>query len=265
MQTIIQHFQTKKNNEKISVVTCYDASFARIISASPIDAILVGDSLGMVVQGYESTLPVTLEEMIYHSKCVKRGAYKKFIISDLPFLSYQSSVESGILSAGKLIKESLVDAVKIEGAGKKNIQLIKELTEMGIPVMGHLGLTPQSFQVLGGYKVQGKDPADAKKIQEDAIELENAGVFSLVLEMIPSDLGEKITKIMKIPTIGIGAGPYTDGQVLVINDLLGMDAQFSPKFLKKYNNLHGSILNSLSEYHSDVKKGLFPGQENSFY
>lgn len=264
MQTIIQYFQSKKNIQKISVVTCYDASNARIISKSPIDAILVGDSLGMVVQGYDSTLPVTLDDMIYHSKCVKRGSQNKYIISDLPFLSYQSSVESGILSAGKLTKETLADAIKIEGAGKKNIRLIKELNEIGIPVMGHLGLTPQSFQILGGYRVQGKEPESAKKILDDALKLEDAGVFSIVLEMVPAELAEKITKKIKIPTIGIGAGSSTDGQVLVLNDLLGMDPRFSPKFLKKYNNLYDAILNSLVEYHSDVVNHVFPGQENSF-
>lgn len=264
MQTITQYFQNKKNKDKISIITCYDASFAKIISETEIDCILVGDSLGMVIQGYDSTIPVTLDQIIYHTQCVKRGAKNKFIIADLPFLSYQSSLETGILSAGKVFKETLADAVKIEGAGVKNIDLVKNLTEMGIPVMGHLGLTPQSYQILGGYKVQGKDELSANKIYEDAIQLQNAGVFSIVLEMIPMELGRRITEKVKVPTIGIGAGMYTDGQVLVLNDLLGMNKEFSPKFLKKYTNLHEVIKNSVSDYAKDVRLNLFPDIDNSF-
>ena len=234
MQTIINLYKEKFNKrEKISVVTCYDASFAKIISEIEMDSILVGDSLGMVVQGYNSTLPVTLDEMIYHTKAVKRGAPNKYIICDLPFLSYQVSVEQGVSAGGLAIKETGCDAVKLEGANEIALETIRRLTDMGVPVMGHLGLTPQSYQVLGGYKVQGKDEKGAEKILNDAVALENAGVFSIVLEMLPEVLGEKITNALTIPTIGIGAGRHTSGQVLVINDLLGVNAEFKPKFLKR--------------------------------
>jgi 3-methyl-2-oxobutanoate hydroxymethyltransferase len=264
MKTIIQFFQNKKNSEKISIVTCYDASFSRIVSTSNVDCILVGDSLGMVLQGHDSTLPVTLDEMIYHTKSVKRGSGDKYIITDLPFLSYQTSLESGLISAGKVIKESGADAVKIEGGGSRNLEIIQTLTEIGVPVMGHLGLTPQYFQVLGGYKVQGKDSKQADKIIKDALEIERAGAFSIVLEMIPEELGEKITKALQIPTIGIGAGSKTDGQVLVLYDLLGMNPNFSPKFLKKFSHLAETIEVALNQYNDEVKNSLFPGKENSF-
>jgi 3-methyl-2-oxobutanoate hydroxymethyltransferase len=264
MKTIIQFFQNKKNIEKISIVTCYDASFSKIISYSNIDSILVGDSLGMVVQGHDSTLPVTLDEMIYHTKSVKRGCNNKYIITDLPFLSYQTSLEVALTSAGKVMKETGADAVKIEGGGHRNLEVIRTLTEMGIPVMGHLGLTPQSFQVLGGYKVQGKDPEHAEKILQDAIEIQNAGAFSIVLEMIPEELGDTISRSLHIPTIGIGAGSKTDGQVLVLYDLLGMNPDFNPKFLKKYLNLAESIEDALNLYASQVQTSTFPGKENSF-
>jgi len=264
MKTIIQFFQNKKNVEKISIVTCYDASFSKIISNSNIDSILVGDSLGMVVQGHDSTLPVTLDEMIYHTKAVKRGCSNKYVITDLPFLSYQTSLEVALTSAGKVMKETGADAIKIEGGGYRNLEVIRNLTEMGVPVMGHLGLTPQSFQVLGGYKVQGKEPKHAEKILQDAIEIQNAGAFSLVLEMIPEELGEAISKSLNIPTIGIGAGSKTDGQVLVLYDLLGMNPDFSPKFLKKYLNLAESIENALNQYTFQVQSSTFPGKENSF-
>ncbi|MCB1175950.1 MAG: 3-methyl-2-oxobutanoate hydroxymethyltransferase, partial [Leptospiraceae bacterium] len=226
--------------------------------------ILVGDSLGMVIQGHESTVPVTLDEMIYHTKAVKRGNSDTPVICDLPFLSYQKSVPDGIESAGRVMKESFADAIKIEGASSKVLVLIKELTEMGIPVVGHLGLTPQSYQVLGGYKVQGKDEESAEKMLEDALSLEEAGVFSIVLEMIPESLGQKITKSLKIPTIGIGAGRHTSGQVLVIYDLLGMNTEFKPRFLKKYAELGKTIRESLNKYSIEVKKGGFPGSENIF-
>ncbi len=264
MKTIIQFFHSKKNKEKISIVTCYDASFSRIVSISNIDVILVGDSLGMVVQGHDSTLPVTLDEMIYHTKSVKRGSGEKYIITDLPFLSYQTSLESALTSAGRVMKESGADAVKIEGGGKRNLEIIQTLTEIGVPVMGHLGLTPQSYQVLGGYRVQGKDSKDADKILEDAIEMERAGAFSIVLEMVPEELGEKISKALQISTIGIGAGSKTDGQVLVLYDLLGMNPHFSPKFLKKFSNLAETIEIALNQYSLEVKKNVFPAKENSF-
>lgn len=265
MQTIINIFREKfTKKEKISVVTCYDSSFAKIIAETEMDTILVGDSLGMVIQGHNSTMPVTLEEMIYHTKNVKRGAPNKFIICDLPFLSYQVSVEQGVSAGGRAIKETGCDAVKLEGATEIALQTIRQLTEIGVPVMGHLGLTPQSYQVLGGYKVQGKDEKTAEKILQDAIALEKAGAFSIVLEMLPESLGEKITNTISIPTIGIGAGRHTSGQVLVINDLLGVSADFKPKFLKRFADLHSITKQALTAYDKEVKEGKFPEEENIF-
>jgi 3-methyl-2-oxobutanoate hydroxymethyltransferase len=264
MKTIIQFFQNKKNKEKISVITCYDASFARLVSKTNIDCILVGDSLGMVIQGFNSTVPVTLDEMIYHTKSVKRGSTNKYVICDLPFLSYHTSLENAVFSAGKVLKETEADAVKLEGASNNILEIINRLTDIGIPVMGHLGLTPQSYQTLGGYRVQGKDTKEAEKIYDDAHALEKAGVFSIVLEMIPSSLGKKISESLTIPTIGIGAGVDTDGQVLVLYDLLGMNNDFDPKFLKKYANLEEIIKNSLNTYHEETINSAFPKPENSF-
>ncbi|MDX1958657.1 MAG: 3-methyl-2-oxobutanoate hydroxymethyltransferase [Leptospiraceae bacterium] len=265
MATIIDYFSKKKESSlPISIVTCYDYSFARLVAQTSIDVILVGDSLGMVIQGHDNTLPVTLEEMIYHTKAVKRGAVGKYIIADLPFLSYQISVEEGIRSAGKLIKETGCDAVKLEGASAKTLEIIEALCEIGIPVMGHLGLTPQSFQTLGGFKVQGKNENTANKIFEDSIELEKSGVFSMVLEMLPEKLGQKISSSLMIPTIGIGAGRYTDGQVLVMNDLLGMNEEFHPKFLKKFANLSEIVRNSLQNFAKEVLTKKFPSEENRF-
>jgi 3-methyl-2-oxobutanoate hydroxymethyltransferase len=265
MNTIINFFkESKLNKKKISVVTCYDYSFSKLISETEIDSILVGDSLGMVIQGHNSTLPVTLDEIIYHTKAVKKGSGKKWVIADLPFLSYQVSVESCIFSSGRILKETDADAVKLEGATEEILESIFKLQKMGVPVMGHLGLTPQSFQVLGGYKVQGKNEKQSKEILEDAKKLEQAGVFSIVLEMLPESLGDKISNELKIPTIGIGAGKFTDGQVLVLQDLLGMNENFSPKFLKKFANLSSEIKNSLNEYNHEVKENTFPSKENSF-
>lgn len=265
MQTIINLYREKfQKKEKISVATCYDASFAKIIAETEMDSILVGDSLGMVFQGNNSTMPVTLEEMIYHTKAVKRGAPNKFIICDLPFLSYQISVEQGVSAGGLVIKETGCDAIKLEGATDIALQSIRQLTEIGVPVMGHLGLTPQSYQVLGGYKVQGKDEKTADKILQDAIALEKAGAFSIVLEMLPESLGEKITKAISIPTIGIGAGRHTSGQVLVINDLLGIAADFKPKFLKRFADLHSIAKQALASYDREVKQGSYPAEENVF-
>jgi 3-methyl-2-oxobutanoate hydroxymethyltransferase len=265
MQTIINLYREKfQKKEKISVVTCYDASFAKIIAETEMDSILIGDSLGMVFQGNNSTMPVTLEEMIYHTRAVKRGAPNKFIICDLPFLSYQISVEQGVSAGGLVIKETGCDAIKLEGATDIALQSIRQLTEIGVPVMGHLGLTPQSYQVLGGYKVQGKDEKTADKILQDAIALEKAGAFSIVLEMLPEPLGEKITKAISIPTIGIGAGRHTSGQVLVINDLLGIASDFKPKFLKRFADLNSIAKQALASYDREVKQGSYPAEENVF-
>ncbi|WCL49220.1 3-methyl-2-oxobutanoate hydroxymethyltransferase [Leptospira sp. GIMC2001] len=264
MKNIVNFFQEKKNKSPISVVTCYDYTFAKLVAATDIDCILVGDSLGMVIQGHNSTLPVTLDEMIYHTKAVRRGAPEKFIIADMPFLSYQTSLEEGIRSAGKIMKESGADAVKLEGGNDDCFELVHRLVECGIPVMGHLGLTPQSYQTLGGYKVQAKDDASAEILLEDSMSLEEAGAFSIVLEMIPESVGKKVSEKIFIPTIGIGAGRYTDGQVLVINDLLGMNSEFTPKFLKKYADLSTTTKSAIQTYHEEVVGKKFPEEKNCF-
>ncbi|PJZ42016.1 3-methyl-2-oxobutanoate hydroxymethyltransferase [Leptospira kmetyi] len=254
----------KKGKEKISVVTCYDFSFARILNETEVDCILVGDSLGMVFQGNSSTLPVTLEEMIYHTKAVRRGAPDKFIVADLPFLSYQTSIEDGIRSAGKMMKETDCDAVKIEGGSDFICELVGILKQIGVPVIGHLGLTPQSVHVFGGHRVQGKGEESGAKLLREAIALSESGAFSMVLEMIPAELGKKVSQEAGVPTIGIGAGPDCDGQVLVLNDLLGTDPNFQPKFLKKFSDLHSIVKSAVGNYNKEVKSGEFPGKDHSF-
>ncbi|MBN1501658.1 MAG: 3-methyl-2-oxobutanoate hydroxymethyltransferase [Spirochaetes bacterium] len=260
----INDFRTKKQkNEKIKVITSYDYSTAVIVNESDIDAVLVGDSLGMVFCGYETTIPVTPEEMIYHTKAVKRGAADKFIITDLPYLSYHVSDDDTLQICGKIFKESGCHAVKLEG-GSEFSGRIKLLTNASIPVMGHLGLTPQSVHKFGGFKVQGRDDDKAEKMISDAKSIENAGAFAIVLEAIPEKLAALITQAVSIPTIGIGAGRYVDGQVLVINDLLGYNRNFNPRFVRKYRNYNDDILNALNEYCEDVDKQIFPAEENSF-
>ena len=262
---IINLFREKKKNQKrISMVTCYDHSFAKIIAQTEIDCILVGDSLGMVFQGQSNTIPVTLEQMIYHTQAVKRGCPEKPVICDMPFLSYHVSIEKALEACGKVFKETGCEAIKIEGGSEYICQLIAELTDIGIPVMGHLGLTPQAFHVLGGHKLQARESKDVRKIQENSQSLELAGAFGIVLEMIPENVTETVVEALKIPTIGIGAGKYTDGQVLVLNDMLGMDPDFHPKFLKKYLNLHDLTLQALTEYHKEVQENTFPFDENIY-
>ncbi|MBP7901770.1 MAG: 3-methyl-2-oxobutanoate hydroxymethyltransferase [Spirochaetes bacterium] len=261
-KTINDFIEMKKSNEKISVLTCYDYSFARIIDKSSIDMILVGDSAGMVFAGYDSTIPVTMDEMIYHSKCVRRGS-SKFIVADMPFMSYQSSDRDGIMNAGRFLKEAGANAVKIEG-GFSTAPLIRRITDAAIPVMGHIGLQPQSVNMTGGYKVQGRNPKDADRIIEEAKILEEAGVFSIVVELVIEEVAKRVSESVNIPVIGIGAGRYTDGQVLVINDMLGADSSYQRKYLKKYADLEGIVLGALDEYSSDVKENKFPAEENSF-
>lgn len=255
--------RSKTEGKKISVVTCYDHAFARIIEQTEIDSVLVGDSVGMVFSGYESTLPVTLDQMIYHAQAVRRGAPSKFITVDLPFMTYHISIEETMRSCGRIMKDTGVNAVKLEG-GRDFAKVIGELTRASIPVMGHLGLTPQSVHKLGGYTVQGRDEDKRKILIEDAIILEDAGVFAIVLEMVPEDLAKEISEKISIPTIGIGAGRYCDGQVLVINDLLGIDERFNPKFLKKYASVYDSVKSALSEYNREVKEKIFPDEKNTF-
>lgn len=262
---IINLFQERKSKQqKISMVTAYDASMARIIARSEIDCILVGDSLGMVFQGHHNTLPVTLEQMIYHARAVKKGCSNKPIICDMPFLSYQVSIEEGVAACGKVFKETGCEAIKVEGGSDFICQLIERLTEIGIPAMGHLGLTPQAYHTLGGHRLQGRDSKDVRKIHENAAKLEAAGAFSLVLEMVPEALAQGLIETIQIPIIGIGAGRVVDGQVLVINDILGMDSSFQPKFLKRYAHLEEIIHNALNQYNQEVKETIFPADENIY-
>ncbi len=260
------HDFTKKKaaKEKISVVTCYDHVFARLIARTSVDAILVGDSLGNVVQGNPNTLAVTVEDMVYHARAVRRGAPQAFIVVDLPFMSYQTSVEDALRNAGRIVKETGADAVKLEG-GEAVLPQVKALIASGIPVMGHLGLTPQSLLSLGGYKVQGKTDEAAQKMIADARALEQAGAFAIVLEMVPARLAQEISVALKIPTIGIGAGSGTDGQVLVLTDLLGLDPDFTPRFVRKYAELSSTVLTALEQYAADVRDGKFPAEKEGFH
>lgn len=253
----------KQAGQHIAMITCYDYAFARIVSETDIDVILVGDSLGMVVAGYETTIPVTLDQMIYHSSMVRRGAPQSFIVTDLPFMSYHVSIEDTLRNCGRIMKESGANAVKLEG-GRDFVAIVEALTKASIPVMGHLGLTPQSVHKLGGYSVQGKDEEQRKIIMEDALLLQSAGAFALVLEMVPEQLAQEITEALDIPTIGIGAGRYCNGQVLVINDMLGLNKGFNPKFLKLYADLFTASQQAIQSYTREVKEHIFPAEENVF-
>jgi 3-methyl-2-oxobutanoate hydroxymethyltransferase len=261
--TIHDLLQKKKEQKKISMLTAYDYPFARIIDEAGIDAILVGDSVGMVVQGLETTLPVTMDEMIYHTKIVCRAVKHAMVIGDLPFMSYQASVEEAVRNAGRFLKEAGASCVKLEG-GAEVAEHIRAMTRSDIPVMAHIGLTPQSIHRMGGYKIQGKTEESAKRILEEAHIVEDAGAFSLLLEAIPMGLAKKITEEVAIPTIGIGAGPYCDGQVLVIHDVLGLFERFMPKFVKRYVNLKDETLKAILTYKEEVEKGIFPSEEHSF-
>jgi len=254
--------EKKIKGEKITMLTAYDYATAIVLDESGVDIILVGDSLGMVVLGYDSTLPVTMEDMLHHTKAVARGTKRALVIADMPFLSYQVSTEEALRNAGKFLKEAGAQGVKLEG-GREIADLIRKITSIGIPVMAHLGLTPQSVHQLGGYKIQGKDDATAKKLIEDARMIEEAGAFSVVLECVPAALAGKISQAVAIPTIGIGAGVDCDGQVLVINDMLGMFERFTPKFVKKYGNLNAQMKEGVKKYIDEVKSGAFPDEEHS--
>ena len=253
MKVTLPKLKNKKGNEKIAMVTCYDATFARLVEKAGIDSILVGDSLGMVIKGEENTLNVSLDEVAHHVSAVKRGASNPFLIADMPFGSYQSSVEQGIESAVKLIKAG-AEAVKVEG-GSEVCPLISKLVSFGIPVVAHVGLTPQYVNKFGGFAKRGKSEEECRFIMDSALAVEKAGADVIVLEGIPENLAADITKKVKIPTIGIGAGTDTDGQVLVIYDLLGMNADFNPSFLKKYLDLDSLVTNALKEYKKDVVYG----------
>ena len=257
-------FQKKKDNkQKITMLTAYDCPMAKQIDSSGIDAILVGDSVGMVLLGYDSTVYVTMEEMLHHIKAVKRGTERAFLIGDMPFMSYQINDEDAVRNAGRFIKEGGCNAVKIEG-GVEVLSRIKAIIASGIPVLGHIGLTPQNINKLGGYRVQGKDPDSARKILKDAEILFEAGCFALILECVPSVLADKITKKINIPTIGIGAGKGCDGQVLVTHDIIGYFDKFTPRFVKKYADIGKIVQDSIKNFKEDVISGRFPGDEHSF-
>ena len=253
----------KKSGKKITALTAYDYSFAKLLDSTDIDIILVGDSLGMVSLGYENTLAVTMENMIHHTRAVKKGAQRALVVGDMPFMSYQVSVEQAITNAGRLIQEGKASAVKLEG-GTRISDRVHGIVRAGIPVMGHIGLTPQSVHQFGGYKVQGKNYLDSRQIRQDARDLQNSGIFSLVLEGIPCELAEEITADLKIPTIGIGAGPKCDGQILVLHDLLGLSQDFVPKFVKQYAQLADILKNAVTEYIQEVENETFPGREETY-
>lgn len=261
--TITDLKNKKKNGQKITMLTAYDYPMARIIDDAGIDVILVGDSLGMVVLGYDSTVPVTMDEMIHHSKAVRRGTKYAFLVGDMPFMSYQVSKEDAVRNAGRFMKEAGCDAVKLEG-GDEVLEVTKAIVDAGIPVLGHLGLTPQTISKLGGYKIQGKDASAAKKILDQALSLERCGCFAVVLECVPDLVAKLITEKIGIPTIGIGAGRYCDGQVLVTNDMVGLFDRFTPKFVKQYVKLSPLISDGVKRYKDEVERGLFPGAEHSF-
>jgi 3-methyl-2-oxobutanoate hydroxymethyltransferase len=262
-KTILDIKKMKAAGEKISMLTAYDYVTSSILEECGIDMILIGDSLGMVVLGYDTTLPVTMEDMLHHTKSVSRAAPNSLIIADMPFMSYQLSPESALANAGRFLQEAGAQAVKLEG-GREFAQTVHKIAAAGIPVMCHLGLTPQSIHQIGGFKVQGKKEDSARTIIEDAKILEDAGAFSIVLELIPENLAEEITKSLSIPTIGIGAGVHCDGQVLVINDMLGLFDKFTPRHVKKYANLNLEIKKAVKGYIDDVKSCSFPDSEHSF-
>ena len=262
-KTTLDIKKMKASGEKITMLTAYDYAISSILDECNIDMILVGDSLGMVVLGYDTTLPVTMEDMLHHTKAVSRAAQNALIVADMPFLSYQISPMTALANAGRFLQEANAQAVKLEG-GREYAESVQKIVSAGIPVMAHLGLTPQSIHQIGGYKVQGKKEDAARKIVEDAKILEEAGAFSLVLECIPEGLASEITHSLTIPTIGIGAGVNCDGQVLVINDMLGIYERFTPKHVKKYANLNLEIKKAVKTYIAEVKHGAFPDNEHSF-
>lgn len=262
--TVTHVRKMKDAGKKITVLTAYDCPLAKILDEAGIDILLVGDSLGNVILGYDNTLPVTMEDMLHHTRAVARGCKRAMIIADMPFMSYQISRKEAIRNAGRLIQEGNAEGVKLEG-GRRVQETIEAIVQCGIPVMGHVGLTPQSVYAFGGYKVQGKGEEAAEQVMEDARAVEEAGAFAVVLEGIPSPLGERITRELSIPTIGIGAGPACSGQVLVTYDLLGWYEEFTPKFVKRYANVHQTILQAIKAYKEEVEGGIFPSMEQSFH
>jgi len=262
--TIPEIMRRKGEGKKVTMLTAYDYTFARIVDEAGIDIVLVGDSLGTVVQGHSNTLPVTMDEMIYHTRNVSRGVENALVVADMPFLSYQTSIEDGVYNAGRFLKEGGAAAVKVEG-GANIVDRVRAMIDSGIPVMGHVGMLPQTVHKIGGYKVQGKDDLSAERILNDARLLEEAGVFAIVMECIPEGLARRITDSLSIPTIGIGAGIHCDGQVLVIHDLLGLLPQPMPKFVRQYADLRSRCIEAVRKFKEDVEKGFFPGKEESYH
>jgi 3-methyl-2-oxobutanoate hydroxymethyltransferase len=263
-KTVLDLQKMKAENAKIAMVTAYDATMARLVDAAGVDMVLVGDSLGMVIQGMEDTLSVTLDDMAYHGRCVARGLQQAHLTVDMPFMSYQVSPEQALENAGKLVQLGKAQSVKLEG-GERSAPAIEKIVTAGIPVVGHIGLTPQSVNTLGGWRVQGRSDDSSDQLIRDALAVQDAGAFCLVLEMVPCELASEVTAALSIPTVGIGAGPECDGQVLVCNDLLGFDLGFSPKFLKRYAELQHPITDAISQYVAEVRDGIFPADEHSFH
>ncbi len=261
--TVPSIIKMKERQEPIAMLTAYDALMADLVDRSGIDIILVGDSAGMVMGGYENTLAVTMDDMLFYTKSVRRGVNRALLVADMPFMSYQAGLEDAVRNAGRFLQEAGAEAVKLEG-GKPIAKIIHRLTEIGIPVMGHLGLTPQSVHQLGGYGVQGKEDAPARRLKEEALLLQEAGVFSLVLEKVPAALATEISQSLRIPTIGIGAGNGCDGQVLVTHDMLGLYDKFKPKFVRRYAELGKDMLNAVAHYIEDVKNKDFPNAHESY-
>ncbi|HYF03444.1 MAG TPA: 3-methyl-2-oxobutanoate hydroxymethyltransferase [Patescibacteria group bacterium] len=253
----------KKSGRKIVCLTAYDALMARVLDEAGVDVLLVGDSLGNVVQGHETTIPVTLEDVIYHTKAVVRGAARALVVADMPFMTYQVSPEEAFRNAGRLMKEAGASAVKLEG-GARVADAVRRMTEAGIPVMGHLGLTPQSINQFGTYKERGTDPKEAAQMIQDAKLLEKSGAFAIVIEKVPAELAKSITNSISIPTIGIGAGVFCDGQILVYTDMLGLTVDFNPRFVRKYDNLYDRIQEAVSAYGNDVRTQMFPSEDESY-
>jgi len=259
-QTVVD---MKRNGEKISMLTAYDFTMAGIVDSAGVEVILVGDSASNVMAGYDTTIPMTLEHMIYHTACVVRGVERALVIADLPFMSYQVTAKEALISAGRMMKEAGAHAVKLEG-GQSICSTVERIVDAGIPVMGHLGLTPQSIYKFGTYKVRAKEEEEAMQLIKDAKALEESGVFSIVLEKIPADLAKKVTESVSVPTIGIGAGVHCDGQVLVLHDMLGLNKDFSPRFLRRYEDLHSKMSNAVAHYIEDVKSGDFPNEDEQY-
>jgi len=254
----------KERGEKIAMLTCYDHLFARILTEAGVDAVLVGDSLGQVVLGYDSTLPVTLDDMIHHAAAVRRGLHGPLLIVDMPFMTYQVSNEDALRNAGRVMKETGAEAVKVEGGDDATLDRVRALVDAGIPVMGHLGLTPQSVHQLGGYSLRGRDPDEADRLLRETLALEEAGCFSMVLEMIPVGLAGEATRSVGIPTVGIGAGPECDGQVLVLPDMLGLNPTFNPRFLRRFARLGDGARSGVEEYVEAVRSGEYPSEDESY-